>query len=706
MIALALPPQTSRFGLMAGPCRGARGSVDTHCYPQHCRFALTASGERDQDRLPRLCHAVVGTAISSRPTLSSEVAQRISSALVSALAIVSASMRNRCRRARPKRSPKKRHRLRQSKLGLDLFETQRGRETAVRDLRSRVIPHVRIFSPRDVQRLVVSHLARLCAAFGLALRGAPGSPTEGAWSAFRPAAVSACRSRPANSPMRPAGESRGHYASVLTWIWNETPYRSPRHPWDSERRSTKRMNPNKSARGRRNQLEPRGKDDPAGGARDRDEAVLQRLPQRLERGSRELGQLVEEQHAAVREARLARTQSRFAADDRRGRRAVIARGTAGSRRADAPAVAVRRPSGRASPRAPPPDRAGAGCPAAATEHRLARAGGPPSSRLWPPAAAISSARRARSCPRTSARSGTTTGAAPFTGSTGSGSSSPRRYATASARWRTRTGSTPASAASAADSDGHSSRSSPILRAPSATASTPPTGRSRPSSASSPTDACRSSSSRGTCRDAASTASAIGRSKPEPSFRSSAGARLTVTRRRGNSSSADAMPLRTRSRASFSALSASPTIANDGTPSWMCASTSTRRGSRPTSAWVTARASTTPTLRSEALRQGAVFYARRRRSPATSTSASSAHHEKCSIGSSGKPTAMPLGPAATRIRPPARSWPRSASASSMSSPALTRSGARRARAGRGRATARHGRRRDVSASSSRRDVRPR
>ncbi len=85
--------------------------------------------------------------------------------------------------------------------------------------------------------------------------------------------------------------------------------------------------------------------------------------------------------------------------------------------------------------------------------------------------------------------------------------------------------------------------------------------------------------------------AIGRSNPEPSFRSSAGARLTVTRRRGNSSSADAIPLRTRSRASFSALSASPTIANAGTPSWMCASTSTRRGSSPTSACVTARAST-------------------------------------------------------------------------------------------------------------------
>ncbi len=87
------------------------------------------------------------------------------------------------------------------------------------------------------------------------------------------------------------------------------------------------------------------------------------------------------------------------------------------------------------------------------------------------------------------------------------------------------------------------------------------------------------------------ASAIGRSKPEPSLRSSAGARLTVMRPSGNFSSAAEIPLRTRSRASWQARSASPTIAKPGMPSRTCASTSTRRGSRPTSAWVTARAST-------------------------------------------------------------------------------------------------------------------
>ncbi len=54
-------------------------------------------------------------------------------------------------------------------------------------------------------------------------------------------------------------------------------------------------------------------------------AVFERLPQRLERGSDELGHLVEQQHAAVREARLARTRAWPAADDGRHRGAVMRR---------------------------------------------------------------------------------------------------------------------------------------------------------------------------------------------------------------------------------------------------------------------------------------------------------------------------------------------------------------------------------------------
>ena len=133
------------------------------------------------------------------------------------------------------------------------------------------------------------------------------------------------------------------------------------------------------------------------------------------------------------------------------------------------------------------------------------------------------------------------------------------------------------------------------RAASASARTPPTGRSRPSRASSPTAACSASRSRGICPEAARIERAIGRSKPEPSFRSPAGARLTVIRRSGHSSSADVIPLRTRSFASEQARSASPTIAKAGTLFWRWASTSTRRASSPTRACVTVRASTGPRL---------------------------------------------------------------------------------------------------------------
>ena len=108
-------------------------------------------------------------------------------------------------------------------------------------------------------------------------------------------------------------------------------------------------------------------------------------------------------------------------------------------------------------------------------------------------------------------------------------------------------------------------------------------------------------SRGICPDAPRIASAIGRSKPDPTLRSSAGARLTVIRRRGHSSSAEAMPLRTRSFASWQARSARPTIAKLGIADWRCASTSTRRGSSPMRAYVIEFASTPVTVRAAGAR---------------------------------------------------------------------------------------------------------
>ena len=58
-------------------------------------------------------------------------------------------------------------------------------------------------------------------------------------------------------------------------------------------------------------------------ARDPDLALFERLAQRFEHVAAELGQLVEEQHAAVRERDLARAQRSAAAAHARVRRAVV-----------------------------------------------------------------------------------------------------------------------------------------------------------------------------------------------------------------------------------------------------------------------------------------------------------------------------------------------------------------------------------------------
>ena len=237
-------------------------------------------------------------------------------------------------------------------------------------------------------------------------------------------------------------------------------------------------------------------------------------------------------------------------------------------RAAARAGAARRPSGSSLPRAPPRASGAAACPASRRASIVFPVpGGPASSRLCRAGRGDLERPSSPFLPRTSARSGYGSdrprGRPP---DRRAGFCSPRRYAAASARWRRGTGSMPASATSAADSAG---AEEPVdarrRRAASAHASAPGTGRSRPSSASSPSAACSARRSAGSCRDAASTASAMGRSKPEPSFRRPAGARLTVMRRSGHSSSALAMPLRTRSFASWHALSGSPTMANAGTP---------------------------------------------------------------------------------------------------------------------------------------------
>ena len=88
--------------------------------------------------------------------------------------------------------------------------------------------------------------------------------------------------------------------------------------------------------------------------------------------------------------------------------------------------------------------------------------------------------------------------------------------------------------------------------------------------------------------------APGRS-PGPTLRRYAGARLTVIRRCGNSKPELRIAARTRSRASRTAVSASPTIVKAGRPARTSTSTATRRGSTPSMAKVVTRASTAATL---------------------------------------------------------------------------------------------------------------
>ena len=76
---------------------------------------------------------------------------------------------------------------------------------------------------------------------------------------------------------------------------------------------------------RRDEAEARGKEGAPADPRDGDDAVLERLTERLQHGPWELGQLVQEEHAPVREADLTRPRHRAAADHGRRRGAVVRR---------------------------------------------------------------------------------------------------------------------------------------------------------------------------------------------------------------------------------------------------------------------------------------------------------------------------------------------------------------------------------------------
>src|SRR3954466_5119897 len=74
---------------------------------------------------------------------------------------------------------------------------------------------------------------------------------------------------------------------------------------------------------RRDEHEARREDRGPLAAHDRDAAVLERLAEGLERRTRELGELVEEQDAVMGKARLARSRDRSAADEPGGGDLVV-----------------------------------------------------------------------------------------------------------------------------------------------------------------------------------------------------------------------------------------------------------------------------------------------------------------------------------------------------------------------------------------------
>ena len=197
---------------------------------------------------------------------------------------------------------------------------------------------------------------------------------------------------------------------------------------------------------------------------------------------------------------------------------------------------------------------------------LPEPGGPISSTLCPPAAATSRARFTFSWPITSLKSSRCPGSSPgVQGAWGGISVSFLRWATSSAT--VSTGITvrfPARDASAPLSFGTYRVVIPSSAAARAMGRTPGTGRSFPSRLSSPRNAL-SRPGVGTAPEAARIPSKIGRSYSVPDFFTLAGARFTVIRLTGNLKPLFFTAARTRSRASFTAMSGRPTISKAGSP---------------------------------------------------------------------------------------------------------------------------------------------
>lgn len=165
--------------------------------------------------------------------------------------------------------------------------------------------------------------------------------------------------------------------------------------------------------------------------------------------------------------------------------------------------------------------------------------------------------------------------------------SPRRWAQTSDRLSapiaTRCG---AKAASSRQPDGTTMRlplAPPPPRNARIMASVPRIGLSSPVSESSPTNSRSARASPGIWPLAARMPTAIGRSKRPESLGRSAGARLTVSRRLGNSNPQFSSAARTRSALSRTAACGRPTMWNAGNPLPTWTSTRTSGACRPTRA---------------------------------------------------------------------------------------------------------------------------
>src|SRR5687767_1780695 len=210
-------------------------------------------------------------------------------------------------------------------------------------------------------------------------------------------------------------------------------------------------------------------------------------------------------------------------------------------------------------------------------------GGPIISTLCAPAAATSSARFACCCPLTSLKSAYAAAALRTSPAYSTSGVSPARCATTSSSDRAGRMRAPSASAACGALPSGSTNARPAARAESAMASAPRTARSSPVSESSPANSWPFNAGVASWPLAARMPSAIGRSKRLESFGSSAGARLTVMRRAGNSKWPWLSAARTRSRASRTSASGRPTMWNAGSPGPRCTSTVTSGASIPASA---------------------------------------------------------------------------------------------------------------------------